>query len=365
MSVYSVKGKGWRYDFTLRGIRHTEAWFKTKKEAERVEAKRREAAEAPVPTVATIQTDITFLDLVNKRLDHVKAYNSLRHYQAYMYLAKRWVLLWGKLSCVDVTQDMVEKFILQRAKVSHYTANQEIRYLRATFNFGKKKKLLKENPLDGMSFLPVEKRVKYVPLPADIDKVISEANQDTQDYLWTIRDTFGRVSEINRLTWDDVDFNTHVVILYTRKKKGGNLTARRVPMTSKVEEILVRRSLDREADKPWVFWHKYWSQTEGKEVVGPYLDRKKIMTSLCAKAGVRYFRFHALRHSGASMMDMNNVSIGTIQKILGHENRTTTEIYLHSIGDSERVAMVTYELARQKSHTDSHTDEKSTYLKKK
>ncbi len=25
MSVYSVKGKGWRYDFTLKGHRYTEA----------------------------------------------------------------------------------------------------------------------------------------------------------------------------------------------------------------------------------------------------------------------------------------------------------------------------------------------------
>ena len=33
MSVYSVKGKGWRYDFTRKGARYTEAWFKTKKEA--------------------------------------------------------------------------------------------------------------------------------------------------------------------------------------------------------------------------------------------------------------------------------------------------------------------------------------------
>ena len=33
MSVYLVKGKGWRYDFILEGTRHTEAWFKTKKAA--------------------------------------------------------------------------------------------------------------------------------------------------------------------------------------------------------------------------------------------------------------------------------------------------------------------------------------------
>ena len=56
-------------------------------------------------------------------------------------------------------------------------------------------------------------------------------------------------------------------------------------------------------------------------------------------------------------MDNNNVPIGTIQRILGHENRSTTEIYLHSIGQAEREAMSVYERARKKSHTDSHTGE--------
>jgi site-specific recombinase XerD len=55
-------------------------------------------------------------------------------------------------------------------------------------------------------------------------------------------------------------------------------------------------------------------------------------------------------------MDTSNVPIGSIQKILGHENRSTTEIYLHSIGDAERVAMSVYEKALRNSHTDSHTE---------
>jgi len=35
MSVYFVKGKdkGWRYDFTLKGIRHTETWFKNQEKS--------------------------------------------------------------------------------------------------------------------------------------------------------------------------------------------------------------------------------------------------------------------------------------------------------------------------------------------
>ena len=55
-------------------------------------------------------------------------------------------------------------------------------------------------------------------------------------------------------------------------------------------------------------------------------------------------------------MDNNNAPIGTIQKILGHENRTTTEIYLHSIGQAERDAMAIYERARKNSHTETKMD---------
>ena len=47
MSIYSVKGKGWRYDFTLKGIRHTEAWFKTKTEAKTSRSKKTRGDKKP------------------------------------------------------------------------------------------------------------------------------------------------------------------------------------------------------------------------------------------------------------------------------------------------------------------------------
>ena len=46
-------------------------------------------------------------------------------------------------------------------------------------------------------------------------------------------------------------------------------------------------------------------------------------------------------------LERANVSIGSIQRILGHENRSTTEIYLHSIGEAEREAMEVFEQATQ------------------
>jgi integrase len=80
-------------------------------------------------------------------------------------------------------------------------------------------------------------------------------------------------------------------------------------------------------------------------IVGPYKDRKEVLKALCERAKVRHFGFHALRHSRASLMDRANVPIGSIQWILGHENRTTTEIYLHTLGNAEREAIVAYVLA--------------------
>jgi len=246
------------------------------------------------------------------------------------------------MRCDEITVDMVQSFLLKRKRdVSAVTANKELRLLRSLFNFGIKapRNWISNNPSVGIEFFPVEKKEKYIPPKEDVIKVIALAEPSVKDYLWTITCTMGRMSEINQLKWSDINLDAKYLVLYTRKKKGGHLTPRRISLNKKLFDILSQRYKDRDKDKPWVFWHRYWSRKIGEWVEGPYRDRKKIMTTLCAQAGVTYFRYHALRHFGASMLDHDNVPIGTVQRILGHENRLTTEIYLHSIGEGERVAV--------------------------
>ena len=354
MSVYSVKGKGWRVDFTSNRVRHTCQWFKTKTQAKQAEAQKRKEL---THNGSQTQADMDFLQLVSRRLDHLAAYTTQHHYIDYRYLARKWVELWGQLKAADVTTEMLERYILEKTLVSPHAANKELRCLRSLFNFGKKKKLVLNNPTDDLDFLPVEKKLKHVPSPKEIDKLIAAVEtEDLADYLWAVRETMARVSEINRLTWDDVSFRDRHVVLYTRKKRGGHLTPRKIHMTQQLFEMLSRRHTQRDPSKPWVFWHSYWNNKGGERVEGPYKNRRKALKALCKKAGVKYSGFHALRHSGASVMENNNVPLGDIQKILGHENISTTEIYLHTLGDSQRRAIEIYEQARIKSHTDSHTD---------
>ena len=251
---------------------------------------------------------------------------------------------------------MVQAFVIQRSRGSRHAANKDIRYLKTVFNFGLSRRWISTNPVVGIGFFSVEKVRKYVPTREDVLKVISTAGVDTRDYLWAINDTLARVGEINRLRWDDVDFGRQTVTLYTREKKDGSLTPREIPMTNRLRQVLLGRYERRDKEMPWVFCHTYRDPKTKTLVKGPYKDRKRIMKTLCKKARVKYFRYHALRHFGASLMDRVNVNIGSIQRLLGHENRETTEIYLHSIGEAERHAMRTYEDATYDSHTDSHTE---------
>jgi len=172
-----------------------------------------------------------FLELVNGHLDHVRAYHSPQHYAEYKSRAKRWTRLWKDKKSSEVSKEDIKQFVLRRRRVSAHTANKELVRLRATFNFGINEGWITVNPTKGISKFPEGKKQMYIPTAQVVEEVISFADPDTQDYLWTMRDTMGRMSEINHLTWDDVSLLERYVTLYTRKKRGGDLTPRKIPMT--------------------------------------------------------------------------------------------------------------------------------------
>ncbi|MEZ7198486.1 tyrosine-type recombinase/integrase [Pseudodesulfovibrio karagichevae] len=57
---------------------------------------------------------------------------------------------------------------------------------------------------------------------------------------------------------------------------------------------------------------------------------------------------HRFRASGASVMDNSGALLPGIQRILGHADRRSTEIYLEKLRDVERDAMDVYERESRK-----------------
>ena len=54
-------------------------------------------------------------------------------------------------------------------------------------------------------------------------------------------------------------------------------------------------------------------------------------------------------------MERKDVAESSIQKLLGHESRLTTEFYLHSLGESAKEAMAISERSSPEIHTQIHT----------
>ena len=205
MSVYLVKGKGWRYDFQKNKTRYPSKLFETREQAILSEAdKRKELIKEPImentgdqsipdSTNRHIQApsqiiqyqkpilpDMDFKTMASIRLDYLEDYNGLgqdgEHYKDNRLAIKKWLKTdWGKKKCVEITTEDVYKYLKNRKdNVSPNAANKHLILIRALFYLGIKKKLLIFNPAAEIEPFPenTKKRKKYVPPQEDLDKVI-------------------------------------------------------------------------------------------------------------------------------------------------------------------------------------------------
>jgi integrase len=197
--------------------------------------------------------------------------------------------------------------------------------IKALFEHGVERDMLRENPCRKIKFYPISKKKKYIPPKEDIQKVLQAASPKDRRYLLVIIHTLARVNEINNLKWEDV--YDDYLILRTRKAKNSDLTERKVAINDTLKEVI--KGVPKIGE--YVFCY-----TSTKK---PYLRRLKTLKAACKKAGVKEFGFHALRHYGASKLASEGVPLTDIQVILGHQKVTTTSIYLQSISPSLKKAM--------------------------
>jgi len=151
--------------------------------------------------------------------------------------------------------------------------------------------------------------------------------------LTTFLHLAARKSEVFRLKWEDMDFPGNRIRLWTRKRRGGNLEADWVPMTTELKECLLQwweaRPI-KEAQHVFVSLDQtpFCVEYYGK----PFDKRSQFMRRTCDRAGVRRFGFHAIRHLTATILFHAGQSVSVIQRILRHKSPNTTERYLKDLG---------------------------------
>ena len=185
------------------------------------------------------------------------------------------------------------------------------------------------HPLRKIKKLLHQVKSKTIPKESDVIKLIQAADPDTdeRDLLLTVLHTLARIDEILKLTWDDIDFEKRILSKWTRKSGNSSPKEIRVNINDELYDILWNRWESRKQDT-WVFYN---NTTKTR-----YLKRPKFMKGLCKRAGIKPIGFHFM----SSLLDDNpKISTKTIQKILGHASKRTTEIYLHELDGSIESAM--------------------------
>jgi integrase len=319
MPVYrrSDRKRPYFYKFDLERRTYKESGFLTKAEAETAEARARiKAGSSP--------TAMEFSIIIDLRLDYLRAYCTPAHYHTNVSRLKRF-LDWGAMALQAITPDLIRTRMVDLSKaMSNALANKHLVALRSVFEQAVNDGFLGRNPCRGVKFLPVTRFVKYVPPAADIEKVLAHALPLDKAYLTVIWQLGARVREVNNLTWEDVDFTRRQARLWTRKKSGGNLTPRLVDMNDRAFQALKFAQWHRVEGSPYVFPNP----RTGK----PYDYRDKFFDRLCRLAGVRKMGYHALRHAKASELADRGESLPYIRDFLGHEDISTTSLYLTSLG---------------------------------
>jgi integrase len=182
--------------------------------------------------------------------------------------------------------------------------------------------------------MPHTAEEKYVPPETDVLKLIAAADPETdeRDILLIILNTTARIDEVLRLKWHDINMEKKTITRWTRKRKSGSYESITCHMNNDLYSLMKRRWENRE-NEMWIFYN---SKTSDR-----YQHRPKLMRGLCKRAQIEpAFGFHALRHFVATYLaDTEKVSKKTIGGLLGHKALQTTEIYLHSISESEVQAL--------------------------
>lgn len=203
--------------------------------------------------------------------------------------------------------------------------------------------LLKSDPtrraiIKGCS--PSEKKIKYLNL-FDLQKLLrsldlsSELNWDW--FFLLIAKTGLRFAEALALTKEDFDFEKQRIIInksWNYKEKIGHFQPTKNESSNRtvmVDWQLMQQfqSLIRsKEDNQLIFFDK------NQRVYNSTLNQK--LATYCEKLDIPIISIHGLRHTHASLLLYEGVSIASVAKRLGHSNTTTIqETYIHIIRELE------------------------------
>lgn len=270
----------------------------------------------------------TFYEAWVEYLNHAKSYNSMAWYNAKRYIGYSQFKKYFDRRLDEISEDELALHFQTRKILSPRSANLDFEILRAFFRWCLQRHYLDHYPMPTLHKFAVAKKVKVIPEPEQIRKLIESTEGIDKLLILLLVYTMGRISEIKRLTWQDVDLKKKVLYLKTRKTRDGSEEIREIPIHGSLLDTLILVT----EKKGFLLISESTNQ--------PYQDLRKRLKNILDKTGSKlHGSFHQFRHYGASQLANTGVPLNVIQDLLGHHDIKTTSLYLQTLKDAKRKAI--------------------------
>ena len=325
-----------------------------KKRAEKMLMEAREKFKPPV-TRDTVRSDMLFSDYLTEWLKIIKSTVRRTTFSSYSSLVKS--VIKPYFEKLEVTLDGLKPIHIQTfytRELERVTSSTVIHYhavIRRALIYAVKIELLDSNPIDRVER---PKKEHYIPAYYDsqeINRLFELVAGTDLEVPVKLAAFYGlRREEVLGLRWKAIDFEENTITInhtVTQIEENGKTVTvasdttktkssmRTLPMVSQFRELLLRKK-EEQAELRRVCGKCYNKEfldyvcvnALGERIKPSYLTNS--FPAFVVKNGMRRIRFHDLRHSCASLLLANGVSLKHIQEWLGHSDfSTTANIYAH------------------------------------
>lgn len=226
-----------------------------------------------------------------------------------------------------INNKLIEKFIYAVHSNSKHAAALYYRTLKAAFNKAVDWDYLQSNPFTKVKLPKIPKSHPVFISQSEFQLIIDHTNPGyLKNIFFTAFYTGMRLGEIVNMKWHWVDLDKNLITtkcdysFNTKSKK-----ERIIPISKTLRQILTN-SLPKVIDinkDDFVF-----TRINGIKLNEDFISKQFKNSVRAAKLNDK-IHFHTLRHSFASNLVQNDVSLYVVKELLGHEDIKTTQIYSH------------------------------------
>lgn len=228
----------------------------------------------------------------------------------------------GRYSMDEITDKQVSELRskLLSAGYSSGTLNRTTILIKHMFNQARRWSIpgASSNPAVGFKIMPDVCRERFLS-PAETKRLMQALDDDENRIasaaIRLLALTGARRNEITHARWEHVDWSRRTLLVPLSK----NGKARLIKLSEKAISLL--QAHPRQPENPFIFP----APTTGKPPPSLFFPWSRIRK----RAGLEDLRLHDLRHSFASSLVNKNMSIYTVQRLLGHSNIRSTLRYSH------------------------------------